>query len=126
MTLDKSSSWGPENVQHFPNGCFLQVNDRGEVTHGVQANPGKNAPVGWHHVGGEFFEKDLVWAEHRTESTVRLTTLDGPMVYQNPEADGYVLYNTTPTGDPDLRDPWFVPAEKFHRIYRAVEDRETE
>ena len=46
MTLDKSSSWGPGNVQHFPNGCFLQLNEQGEVTHGVQANASGTAPVG--------------------------------------------------------------------------------
>jgi hypothetical protein len=117
MTLDKSSSWGPGNVQHFPNGCYLQLNERGEVTHGVQPNAARTAPIGWHHVEGEFYEKDLVWAEHRTESSVKLMTLDGPMTYDNHESNGFVLYNATPEGDPDYDDPWFMSAKKFHRVY---------
>ncbi|MTB52196.1 hypothetical protein [Lewinella sp. W8] len=124
MTLDKSSSWGPGNVQHFPKGCFLQLNDRGEVTHGVQANSTGKAPVGWHHVEGEYFEKDLVWAEQRSETSIRLTTLDGPMTYDNPSADGFVLYNSTPEGAPDYDDPWFMPAAKFHRVYRPESEEE--
>lgn len=46
VTIDKSAEWGPGNVQNFPDGVFFKHDpETDEITHGVQPNSDKTAPV---------------------------------------------------------------------------------
>lgn len=107
VTIDKSSEWGPGNLQNFPDGVFLKHDDvTGEVTHGVQPNEDKSAPVGWTS-DENGFKKLPIWLGKELEvgTVTGLETLDGPINYEVTE-ESYLCYNDNGNGEPNLGDSW--------------------
>jgi hypothetical protein len=115
VTIDKSAEWGEGNLQNFPDGVFLQI-PHDTVTHGVQPNNDKTAPIGWHHTGNSLYGKNDIIAEITTDTVVTLITRDGDMIYDNPDKNGWICYNIV-DGMRDHTDPWFVTNEKFQQLY---------
>ena len=74
-------------------------------------------PVGWTQPDKkvDIFIKSHVFAEQCKVPNVNLTTLDGEMEYDNPDRNGWIVYN----GDeePNAFDVWFVANEEFEKLY---------
>ena len=86
VIIDKSSSWGEGNLQNFPDGVFFKHDDKncGVVTHGVQPNADKTAPIGWEINAKGTFDKLSIWVDKKviTEGTVTMQTKDGEINYE--------------------------------------------
>lgn len=128
ICIDKSGDWGVGNTQTHPNGAWVQINKDGEVSHLV-ADASQDvdgglttSPVGWTRVLGSYnaFVKNHIWAVQIPDRKVHLSTLDGDMIYDNPNSDGWVLYNTNAIGEPDFSDPWFMTYKEFTETYKEM------
>jgi hypothetical protein len=121
LTLDKRQSWGNDssNLQIAPDGAFLKMNGN-VVSHLVQPNADKTAPIGWIPGSGEgLFDKEPIWVEsevcHSEGSVVELNTLDGPLTY-TVESSSYVCFNDL-NGSPNLSDSWLQTEENLRKSY---------
>lgn len=125
MTIDMSAKWKSEgNVQEFPNGCFVQINSEGEVSHGVQ--PYKGNPVGWEKVSDNTYVKTQpIMYEVITDLVVKVKTADNVgdnfMTHDNPTQDGYMVYNTILNEEEEFvanpNDKWFMSKVEFIEKY---------
>jgi hypothetical protein len=121
ITIDKRAEWGPDgsNLQEAPNGAFLKMNSPTEVSHLVQPNEDKTAPVGW--VPGDspgLYTKSPIWVEDEVlqpGTTVSMMTLDGPMTYV-PREESVVCYNGDVNG-PNLQDGWIQTLKNLSKNY---------
>ena len=109
VTIDKRAEWGDggDNMQVAPNGAFLKLKSQTEVSHLVQPNEEKTAPVGW--IKGEspgLFDKSPIYIGEKIEAgqTVQISTLDGEMNYTTTELS--VMCANEKDGEPDLADQW--------------------
>jgi len=109
---------GEENLQKAPNGAFLKFSSDTEVSHLVQPNDDKTAPVGW-VVGDKagLFHKAPIWIGEVLEvgTTKELSTLDGDIKYDITEPS-MVCYNDR-NGEPDLSDAWVQSIAQIKKNY---------
>lgn len=122
ITIDKRKSWGdsPSNIQEGPDGAFLKINDDNTVSHLVQPNSDKSAPVGW--VKSDLpnrFDKAPIWVGEKVNSgeTVSVQTIDNPapMTY-TPTEVSYICYNDL-DGAPNLVDGWIQKESALVKNY---------
>ncbi len=120
ITIDKRAAWGSshENLQHGPNGAFLKMKSVTEVSHLVQPNEDKTAPVGW--VKGSspgLFSKSPIWVgEELQAGTVKvLNTFDGQIHYEV-KKPSFVCFNE-PNGKVDDTDVWVQTKEELEKNY---------
>ncbi len=121
VTIDKRGDWGPDpsNLQIGPNGAFLKMNSPTVVSHLVQPNQEKTAPVGW--VQGEsagLFNKAPIWVTDevlQTGTTKQMKTLDGDLNYEVKEPS-MVCYNGDQNG-PNLNDGWVQTMNNLQKNY---------
>lgn len=121
VTIDKRGEWGDnaENMQKAPNGAFLKFSSATEVSHLVQPNEDKTAPVGW-VVGDEpgMFHKAPIWVDEdvlQPGTTKELTTLDGDIEYDVTEP-AMVCYNDL-NGEPNTNDAWVQTVAQIKKNY---------
>jgi hypothetical protein len=121
ITIDKRSEWGnnDENFQKAPNGAFLKYSSDTEVSHLVQPNNDRTAPVGW-IVGDEpgLFHKSPIWVDEnilQPGTTKELSLLDGDFVYEVVEPS-MVCYNDL-DGQPNLNDGWVQKVSQISKNY---------
>lgn len=119
VTIDKSADWGPGNLQNAPNGAFLKMSSPTEVSHLVQPNEDKTAPIGWVPGDGSgLFNKAPIWVEEEIlqPGTSRdVNTLDGMIVYQVREPS-MICYN----GDEkvaNIYDGWIQTVRELTKNY---------
>lgn len=110
ITIDKRLAWGNDenNLQIGLNGAFLKMKDETTVSHLVQPNADKSAPVGWMKSAGIGYDKLPIWVSEEVipaNTKFQLTTLDGLMVYSFDE-DAVLCYNSQENGDADYADAW--------------------
>lgn len=118
VVIDKRKSWGEseDNFQKAPNGAFLKMKDSKTVSHLVQPNSTKTAPVGWVYSGRDnFYDKLPIFVGEKVNKgeAKKIKTLDGEISYEAKE-DSWVVYNVkniANPGDcgsyePDLEDCW--------------------
>lgn len=129
VTIDKSKDWGPGNMTEFPDGVFLKHDgSTGDVTHGVQPNADKTAPVGWIKSNltaalmvpstYQYFDKSPIWIEDETlkEDTV-VKTLDGVIEYKyDPLVASVICYNGCANG-PYMEDAWVQTVKNIEKNY---------
>ncbi|MDR2191229.1 MAG: hypothetical protein LBP53_08985 [Candidatus Peribacteria bacterium] len=120
ITIDKSSEWGPGNFQNAPDGAFLKVNEEEElsVSHLVQPNKEKKAPIGWSKVGPNLFDKVPIWVDEELlpiGKIISIKTKDGVMDYYVKEA-AYRCYNEK-AGEADLDDCWVQTERELKKNY---------
>ncbi len=112
VTIDKSAEWGPGNLQLAPNGAFLKVHEpEGEdltITHLVQPNADKTAPIGWVKTSSNMYDKVPIWVDDENPlpvgETVPIQTADGLINYEVKEP-AYRCYNDL-DGEPNPDDCW--------------------
>ncbi len=121
VTIDKRKSWGEnaDNLQYAPNGAFLKMKSSTEVSHLVQPNDDKTAPVGWMPSGVGFFDKLPIHILRRVEvgETIELQTLDGKITYEVKEPSAVVCNDKN--GQPNEADSWvqkWVDIEKNYEV----------
>jgi hypothetical protein len=122
ITIDKRSEWGDaaDNLQQGPNGAFLKMADAYTISHLVQPNETKTAPVGW-VVGSEkgLFDKQPIWVDDVNVLTAgdvkKINTLDGPIRYTAKEP-AMVCYNDV-DGKPNLNDGWVQTLANLKKNY---------
>lgn len=132
ITIDKRARWGnsEENIQKAPNGAFLKMKDSKTVSHLVQPNSDKTAPVGWVYSGQDnFYDKLPIFVGEKLNKgeTKRVKTLDGEIDYEA-EEDSWVVYNvkniTNPGGygsyEPDLDDCWVQKESDLIKNYNFI------
>lgn len=117
FTIDKSEEWGEGNLQQFPNGGFLKINDDGKVSHGVQPNEGGTAPLGWEVQENGLFRKKPIWLspEVHTEGVISMETADGQIDYEVKEPS-MVTYNDL-NGEPNRNDGWVQTVANLEKNY---------
>lgn len=121
ITIDKRSEWGPDpsNLQTAPNGAFLKMNSPTEVSHLVQPNDDKTAPIGWVPGDGPgLFSKSAIWVEDevlQSGTTKQMKTLDGELNYEVKEP-AVVCYNGDENG-PNLADGWVQTVKNLKKNY---------
>lgn len=110
IIIDKRASWGENdnNLQKGPKGAFLKLNPENEVSHLVQPNKDRSAPVGWipTNVTGRF-DKAPIYVGNTifTKGEVlKLETLDGKVTYEVKE-DTMLCYNEL-NKKPNMKDVW--------------------
>lgn len=129
-TIDKSASWGTDNLQEFPNGAFLKHDNHGVITHGVQPNEDQTAPVGWRPLNScidgncpqTCYEKLPIWVHDETvyhESVVPLQTLDGLIKYKVTEPS--VIVAQDENGNPSEKDIWIMTIADLKKNYNYEE-----
>jgi hypothetical protein len=128
VTIDKSADWGPGNKQEFPEGVFLKHQDACDVTHGVQPNTDKTAPVGWvksdlttaMYIGSTYglFDKCPIWVEDETlKADTTVNTLDGVIDYKyDPLVPSVICYNGDASG-PNMADAWVQTVKNVEKNY---------
>ncbi len=89
IVIDKRKSWGDseENFQKGPNGAFLKMKNDKEISHLVQPNSDKTAPVGWIYTGREnLYDKLPIFVGGKVNKGEWkcLNTLDGEMLKRIP------------------------------------------
>lgn len=125
VTIDKRAAWGPmaDNLQEAPNGAFMKMNKVSgkvdEVSHLVQPNVDKSAPVGW-MAGAEvgLFDKLPIWVDEKVlqpGTKKEVNGLDGVMTYEVQEPS-VVTYNGDESG-PDLTDDWVQTVKNVQKNY---------
>ncbi len=118
-----TASWG---LQEAPDGAFLKLQDDFvTVSHLVQPNADKTAPIGWEPIynpeNGElipgFFDKKDIWVADVVleNQQFNLKTADGPMSYDITEPS-YIVCNDK-NGEPDLEDSWVMTVATFSKNY---------
>jgi hypothetical protein len=121
IIIDKRAEWGPDpsNLQNAQNGAFLKMSSPVEVSHLVQPNETKTAPVGW--VPGSapgLFSKSPIWVEDEILEpgmVKNMKTLDGELNYEVKEP-AVVCYNGTEDG-PNLVDGWVQTLKVLKKNY---------
>lgn len=132
VVIDKRKSWGEseDNFQKAPNGAFLKMKDSKTVSHLVQPNSDKTAPVGWVYSGqGNYYDKLPIFVGEKLNKgeTKRVKTLDGEIDYEAKE-DSWVVYNVkniTNHGEyggyePDLDDCWVQKESDLIKNYNFI------
>lgn len=117
ITIDKRADWkdwGLDNLQSAPNGAFLKIiptpcSSSGAmvVSHLVQSNADKTAPIGWIPGSGPgLFSKAPIYIGDLVHvgTTVNIHTLDGPMSFTPTELSAVCANEKD--GKPDLNDMW--------------------
>jgi hypothetical protein len=129
-----TASWGP---QEAPDGAFLKLQDDFiTVSHLVQPNADKTAPVGWKpmvepSVGviPGFFDKNDIWVvtdegdkfkkSNRllilNNQEFKLKNLDGDMTYNITEPSVIVCNDNN--GEPNMDDAWVIKLAEFEKNY---------
>jgi hypothetical protein len=121
VTIDKRAEWGKENadnLQRAPNGAFLKMSSPTEVSHLVQPNADKTAPVGWVPSDGPgLFNKAPIWVDQilRPGDFKHLRTLDGDIEYEIKEPS-MVTYNDR-DGKANLEDGWVQTVANLQKNY---------
>lgn len=120
VTIDKRKSWGDaaDNLQHAPNGAFLKMKSLTEVSHLVQPNADKTAPVGW--VPGSapgLFDKSPIYLGDQVQvgSSITIKTLDGEITYTPTELS--VVCANEKNGEADLNDQWVQTMAAVEKNY---------
>lgn len=122
ITIDKRADWGDtaDNLQQGPNGAFLKMADAYTVSHLVQPNEDKTAPVGW-IVGSERgpFDKAPIWIDEvnvlKAGDTKKMKTLDGLITYTAKEP-AMICYNDV-EGKPNFDDGWVQTVANLKKNY---------
>lgn len=125
VVIDKRAAWGPtaDNLQEAPKGAFLKMNKvPGKVdvvSHLVQPNADKSAPVGW-MAGSELglFDKLPIWVDEEIlpVGTIRqVNGLDGVMTYEIKEPS-VVTYNGDTNGH-NPNDGWVQTVKNVQKNY---------
>jgi len=121
ITIDKS--WG---FQDAPNGAFLKLNSECTVvSHLVQPNADKTAPVGWIPSTDEvivkndlkgFFDKAPIWVSEDVinNQECKLKTLDGPITYNITEPS---VICCNGVDEPDFEDCWVQTVKELEKNY---------
>lgn len=122
LTIDKRSSWGEnsENFQKAPNGCFLKMKSSTEISHLVQPNDDKTAPVGWVPASEEgLYDKQPIHILRKVNpgEFVTLTTLDGEIVYEVKEPSAVVCNDNA--GEPNEEDSWVQKWSDIEKNYEV-------
>ena len=124
-----TASWG---LQEAPDGAFLKLQDDFvTVSHLVQPNADKTAPVGWVSMinpeNGEkipgFFDKNDIWVVTGEDNNLlvlnnqefKLRTLDGDMTYNITEPTVIVCNDNN--GEPNMDDAWVIKLSDFEKNY---------
>ena len=121
IIIDKRREWGsdPSNLQNAPNGAFLKMNSPTEVSHLVQPNADKSAPIGWVLGDGQgLFNKAPIWVEDEVlevGTTKNMKTLDGELNYEVKEP-AVVCYNGDETV-PNMADGWVQTVKNLQKNY---------
>jgi hypothetical protein len=121
VTIDKRGEWGDnaDNLQHGAGGAFLKMKDQTTVSHLVQPNEDKTAPIGWVVGSGPgLFDKTPIWIEEEVlpvGSTKVLQTLDGVMSYEV-KKPSVVCYNDL-DGKPNQKDSWAQTLDNLRSNY---------
>lgn len=121
ITIDKRAAWGDsaDNLQIAKDGAFLKINDDGSVSHLVQPNADKTAPIGWHKSDdGIGYDKLPIWVadEVLEAGTVhKMNTADGPIEYSVTEPSR-VCYNDN-GGQPNMSDGWVQTEKNLAKNY---------
>lgn len=121
VTIDKRAAWGPDpiNLQEAPNGAFLKMKSPTEVSHLVQPNKDKTAPIGWIPGNGPgLFDKNPIWIEDtvlQPGETKFVECRDGDKNYEVRELS-VVCYNGDANG-PDLTDGWVQTMADLKKNY---------
>ncbi len=121
VTIDKRGEWGAsaENLQHGPGGAFLKFASPTSISHLVQPNADKTAPVGWIVGSGPgLFSKSDIWItcdELQPGARVGMQTADGPISY-DVKVPSMVCYNDK-DGAPNLDDGWVQTMKDLKKNY---------
>lgn len=121
VTIDKRAEWGadPSNLQSAPNGAFLKMSSPTEVSHLVQPNEDKTAPIGWVPGDGPgLFNKAPIWVDDtvlQPGESKQMKTRDGELNYEVKEPAS-VCYNGDASG-PDLTDGWVQTLANLRKNY---------
>lgn len=119
ITIDKRAEWGDssDNLQIGRDGAFLKINDDGSVSHLIQPNADKTAPIGWMK-SEEGFDKLPIWIEEeslQTGAIHKMNTADGPVEYSVVEPSR-VCYNDD-AGQPNMNDGWVQTEKNLAKNY---------
>ena len=120
ITIDKRSAWGSdaENLQVAKDGAFLKLANEFEISHLVQPNAEKDAPIGW-VPGSEpgTFDKSPIYLCETVQAGERVTikTLDGEITYTAKEKS--VVCANQKDGQPDFNDRWVQSATELAKHY---------
>ncbi len=111
VTIDKRAEWGDsaDNLQQAPNGAFLKTSSPTEISHLVQPNADKTAPIGWMPGSAPgLFNKLPIWVDDeyllQVGEVKKLATADGEIEYTAKELS-MVCYNDL-NGTPNEADAW--------------------
>ena len=119
MTIDKTKDWGDNNLQNFPNGAFLKINDNFTISHGVQPNADNTAPVGWTANGDGTYDKSAIWVDetivYDNNKSVPIKTLDGHMDYVAAEPS-VIVYNGNEESA-NQNDGWLMSVKDLKKHY---------
>lgn len=131
ITIDKSKSWGEGNLQVANDGAYLRLQDDFvTVSHLVQPNADKTAPIGWKPmvkptvgVIPGFFDKNDIWVVTDEGNNLlvlnnqefKLKTLDGEMIYNITEPTVIVCNDNN--GEPNMEDAWVIKLKDFEKNY---------
>jgi hypothetical protein len=121
ITIDKRGDWGDyaDNLQIASDGAFLKMKSPTEVSHLVQPNADKTAPIGW--VAGDgpgLFSKLPIWVTDEiipANTDVKINTLDGELNYRY-TTPSMVTYNGDENG-PNLNDGWLTTIKDLQKNY---------
>jgi hypothetical protein len=123
ITIDKRAEWGDkgENIQIALEGAFLKIKAENEVSHLVQPNADKSAPMGW-ILGSKpgFFNKQPIYIGETIEKgvTVEVETLDGKIIYTTSEKS--VICANEKNGQPDMSDQWVQKMSDIEKNYIII------
>jgi hypothetical protein len=118
VTIDKRKSWGNDesNFQQAPDGAFLKIDGKNQVSHLVQPKSCKMEPIGWTFDEGETFEKDPIWvSDEFNETDIKLKTKDGVINYEVTEPS--VICCNGDSVSPDYTDPWIQKVSELKKNY---------
>jgi len=123
ITIDKSASWGTsgDSFQVAPNGAFLKMSSATVVSHLVQPNADKTAPLGWvPGSGAGLFDKAPIWIEEEIRqagTTINVRSADNaagmPYTVNEPSV---VCYNDV-DGKPNMEDGWVQTLVNIQKNY---------
>jgi hypothetical protein len=121
VTIDKRAEWGnsADNQQQGLNGAFLKMKDAYTVSHLVQPNDEKTAPVGW--IEGKergLYDKAPIWIDENileVGETKAVVGFDGPITYSIKEPS-MTCYNDV-GGKPNLNDGWVQTLANLKKNY---------
>lgn len=123
VIIDKRGDWGddPNNLQNAPNGAFLKMKDPQTVSHLVQPNKDRSAPMGW--VPGSWpglFDKQPIWVAQEVippGTTKFVATQDGGMNYKFDVPSVFCCNDQN--GQPNLADAWVQKVSDLQKNYEV-------